>query len=137
MKKLTSIVLISALASLLLSACRLTPSPRDPVTLTMWHNYGGDMQQTMDMLIDKFNSTEGKENGITIDVREISSSSELNNSLSMIVNGDPGAPDMPDIFTGYPKISVQFAERGMLCDLDGYFSKKELANYVDAFVDEG
>ena len=77
--------------------------PDHPVTLTMWHNYGGDMQATMDYLIDQFNSTVGKEQGIIIDVVAISSSSELNKSLSMIANGDPGAPEMPDIFTGYPK----------------------------------
>ena len=39
------------------------PSPKDPVTLTMWHNYGGDMQKTMDALIDEFNSTLGRGRG--------------------------------------------------------------------------
>ena len=67
----------------------------------------------------------------------ISSSSELNKSLAMIVNGDPGAPDMPDIFTGYPKLAIQFWEKGLLADLDNYFTADELSAYVDAFVDEG
>ena len=70
---------------------------KNPVTVTMWHNYGGDMQDTMDTLIDEFNSTVGKEQGIKIDVTAISSSAELNESLTMIANGDLGAPDMPDI----------------------------------------
>jgi len=111
--------------------------PRAPVVLTMWHNYGGDMQQSMDYLIDQFNSTVGKEQGIVIDVTAISSSSELNKSLAMIANGDPGAPDMPDIFTGYPKLAVQFQEKGMLTNLDGYFTPDDLSGYVDAFVEEG
>lgn len=111
--------------------------PKEPVVLTMWHNYGGDMQQSMDYLIDQFNSTLGREQGIVIDVTAISSGSELNKSLSMIANGDPGAPDMPDIFTGYPKIALQFAQKGMLADLDAYFTSEELAQYVDAFVEEG
>ena len=68
--------------------------PDHPVTLTMWHNYGGDMQETMDYLIDQFNSTIGKEKGIVINVTAISSSSELNKSLDMIVNDDPGAPPL-------------------------------------------
>lgn len=55
----------------------------------------------------------------------------------MIVNGDPGAPNMPDIFTGYPKIAVQFQEKNMLARLDDYFSKDELNKYIDPFVDEG
>ncbi len=113
------------------------PSVKNPVTLTMWHNYGGAMQQSMDELIDEFNSTVGKENGIVINVKEISSSSELNESLKMIVNGDPGAPEMPDIFTGYPQIAVKFHEKGMLANLDNYFSSEDLSNYVDAFISEG
>lgn len=112
-------------------------NPKEPVTLTMWHNYGGDMQQSMDYLIDQFNSTVGKEQGIVIDVTAISSSAELNKSLAMIANGDPGAPDMPDIFTGYPKLAVQFQEKGMLANLDDYFTSEELAGYVDTFVEEG
>ena len=111
--------------------------PDEPVKVTMWHNYGGDMQQTMDYLIDQFNSTVGKEKGIVVDVTAISSSSELNKSLTMIANEDPGAPDMPDIFTGYPKIAVRFQEKGMLADLDNYFTSDELSAYVDAFVEEG
>ena len=141
MKPLRTAVFAICLALLMLaltgcdSADKL--SPRDPVTLSMWHNYGGDMQQAMDLLIDEFNSTVGKEQGIIINVTAISSSSELNESLSLIVNGDPGAPDMPDIFTGYPKVGVQFMEKGMLCNLDEYFSEEELDAYIDAFVEEG
>ncbi len=142
MKKLSALVL--ALTMLLgclgiLSGCK-DPSPLDPknpVTLTMWHNYGGDMQDTMDYLIDQFNSTVGKEQGIVINVEAISSSSELNKSLAMIANGDPGAPEMPDIFTGYPKNAMQFYEKGMLANLDKYFTSDELSAYVDAFVAEG
>ena len=111
--------------------------PKNPVTVTMWHNYGGDMQQTMDTLIDEFNSTAGKEQGIKIDVTAISSSAELNESLTMIAGGDPGAPDMPDMFTGYPKIAVQFQEKDMLANLDSYFTADEISAYVDEFIAEG
>ena len=117
------------------SADRL--SPRDPVTLSMWHNYGGDMQQTMDLLIDEFNATIGKEKGITINVTAISSSSDLNRSLEMIANGDPGAPDMPDIFTGYPRVAAWFVEKEKLLPLDKYFTEDELSQYIGAFVQEG
>lgn len=139
MKKIIALILALMLLLGCLAGCgNASPlDPDKPVTLTMWHNYGGDMQQTMDYLIDQFNSTLGKEQGIVIDVTAISSSSELNKSLAMIVNGDPGAPDMPDIFTGYPKLAIQFWEKGLLADLDNYFTADELSAYVDAFVDEG
>ena len=139
MKKATALVLALMFLLGCLSGCgNSSPlDPKEPVTLTMWHNYGGDMQQAMDYLIDQFNSTVGKEQGIVIDVTAISSSSELDKSLTMIVNGDPGAPDMPDIFTGYPKLAIQFQEKGLLADLDDYFTEDELSAYVEAFVEEG
>jgi len=139
MKKAFSLLLTFLLMLGCLSGCgNDSPlDPQKPVTLTMWHNYGGDMQHAMDYLIDQFNSTVGKEQGIIIDVTAISSSSELNKSLAMIVNGDPGAPEMPDIFTGYPKLAIQFWEKGLLADLDNYFTADELSAYIDTFVEEG
>ena len=138
MKKVIALSLILMLLGCLAVGCSDTGlDPKKAITLTMWHNYGGDMQQAMDLLIDEFNSTVGKEMGIVIDVTAISSSSELNKSLTMIVNGDPGAPSMPDIFTGYPKVAIQFQQKGMLANLDDYFTAEELEAYVDAFVEEG
>ena len=139
MKKIFGCMLAIVTVVLCLTGCGSTTKldPKNPVTLTMWHNYGGDMQEAMDYLIDQFNATVGKDKGIVINVTAISSSEELNKSLSMIVNGDPGAPDMPDIFTGYPKIAVQFEEKGMLTNLDSYFTPDELSAYVDAFIEEG
>jgi len=109
---------------------------KKPVTLTMWHNYGGDMQETMDMLIDQFNGTVEKEKGIVINVTAISSSSELSKSLKMIAKGDPGAPEMPDIFTGYPKEAMQFQEQDMLVNLETYL-ENDLELYVEDFIEEG
>ncbi len=138
MKKFLSLILVLSLFAVILSSCSLSQDKNNnTVTLTMWHNYGGDMQQTMDLLIDEFNTTVGKDNGIVINVTAISSSSELNGSLDMIANGDPGAPEIPDIFTGYPKTAIKFAENDMLVNLDKYFSDEELALYVDAFIEEG
>lgn len=134
-----SIVLSFVLIFVALTGCNgiQTPNAQNPVTLNMWHNYGGDMQQTMDLLIDEFNSTIGKEQGIVINVTAIASSSELNEKLKMILNDDPGAPTMPDICTAYPKIAIGFARKGMLADMDAYFTEDELAAYIPAFIDEG
>ena len=103
----------------------------------MWHNFGGEMQQTMDELIDEFNATVGKEAGVIISVEVITSSAELQESLNMIVNGDPGAPDMPDITTVYPRTAIQFQREGLLIDFSDYFTEEELSAYVPAFMDEG
>jgi multiple sugar transport system substrate-binding protein len=91
----------------------------------------------MDSLIDEFNVTTGREQGIIISVEAITSSAELQASLNMIVNGDPGAPRMPDITTGYPAIAILFKNRDMLVNFDDYFTRDEIAKYVPAFVNEG
>lgn len=139
MKRMVAFLLTTLLLVFALAGCSNTSKldPKNPVTLTMWHNYGGDMQQTMDLLIDEFNATVGKEKGIVIDVTAISSNADLNRSLAMIADDDPGAPDMPDIFTGYPKVAMQFYEKEMLVNLDDYFTKEELFGYVDTFIEEG
>lgn len=111
--------------------------PNNPVTLTMWHNFGGDMQQTMDTLIDEFNATVGKEQGVIISVETITSTAHMEQTLSRIVNGDPGAPKMPDIVTAYPKTAIRFHQKGMLANLDDHFTKAELSAYIPSFVDEG
>ncbi len=137
--KITALILSLCMLCVLFTGCQGSsrPSPDNPVTLTMWHNYGGDMQASMDALIDEFNSTIGKEQGIVINVTAISSSAELNESLSMIAHGDPGAPEMPDLCTAYPKVAIQFQQKGQLADLDQYFSEEELSAYVPEFIAEG
>ena len=35
------------------------PDPKKPVTITMWHNYGGQMQSVMDELIDELTVLSG------------------------------------------------------------------------------
>lgn len=131
----------AATLALALSGCGNstdTPlNPREPVTLTMWHNFGGTMQETMDTLIDEFNSTVGKEQGIIINVTAISSSAELQKTLNMIAAGDPGAPEMPHITTAYPKTAILFQQKGMLTNLEHYFTEDDLSGYLPSFVDEG
>ena len=90
MKKVLSLLIIVFLLCGLFAGCSKSPlDPKNPVTLTMWHNYGGDMQATMDYLIDQFNSTVGKDKGIIINVEAISSSSELNKSLQLRTEQEP------------------------------------------------
>ncbi|HYE67527.1 MAG TPA: extracellular solute-binding protein [Anaerovoracaceae bacterium] len=111
--------------------------PKDPITLTLWHNYGGQMKETMDSMVDEFNETLGSEKGIIINVTSISSSNALHEKLVMIANGDAGAPDMPDIATANPKTAVILADKGLLTDLKTQFTQKELDAYLPRFLEEG
>jgi multiple sugar transport system substrate-binding protein len=140
MKKTVLVLICITMFTMMLSGCsdeKKATNPDNPVTITMWHNFGGDMQTTMDTLIDEFNATTGKDEGVIINVEAITSSEELQNALDMIANGDPGASDMPDITTAYPKTAIQFQSKGLLADLDNYFTEEELSAYVTPFVEEG
>ena len=139
MKKVCFIIVCLCIFTIFMTGCEKKDplDPRNPVTLSMWHNFGGDMQRTMDMLIDEFNATVGRERGVIISVDAITSSAELQQTLNMIVNDDPGAPDMPDITTAYPRTAIQFQSKGMLSNFDDYFSERELTAYIPAFIEEG
>ena len=111
--------------------------PGNPITLTLWHNYGGQMKVTMDAMVDKFNATIGSEKGIIVSVTSISSSSALHEKLVMIANGDAGAPEMPDIATANPKTANILADKGLLTDFNSLFTQDELAAYIPRFLEEG
>jgi multiple sugar transport system substrate-binding protein len=111
--------------------------PQKPVTLTMWHNYGGQMKNLMDEMIDEFNRTVGADQGIIINVTSISGSSALHDKLISAAYGDPGAPEFPDLAVVYPKTALKLAEKDLLADLSDRFTGEELSAYVPRFVEEG
>jgi multiple sugar transport system substrate-binding protein len=55
----------------------------------------------------------------------------------MAANQDPGAPDLPDITTAYPKTALILANKGLLADIGEQFTDEELAAYVPRFLEEG
>lgn len=133
------IIRILLAISILLTGCKLKDAlaPKSPITLTLWHNFGGQMQATMDEQIATFNATIGRERGIIVSVTSISSSSSLQQKLSMIASGEPGAPEMPDLTTCYPATATLLANKGLLTPLDGYFTSEELGGYLPRFLEEG
>ncbi len=111
--------------------------PSNPVTITMWHNFGGQMQSTMDNLVSEFNATVGKDNGVILSVTSISSSATLQEKLLAAANKDPGSPDLPNIATCYPKNALQLMNKGLLVDLKTLFRPEELDSYLPRFIEEG
>jgi multiple sugar transport system substrate-binding protein len=139
MKKKNNLWTIIILLFILLPGCGQQSglNQKKPVTLTLWHNFGGQMQATMDEQIMEFNATVGKKKGIIINVTSISGSATLQEKLTMIAAGDPGAPEMPDITTCYPATATLLAQKGLLAPLDDYFTAPELSAYLPRFLEEG
>lgn len=138
MKK--SIALILSLIILLISVpgCekKAMPSPENPVTLTMWHVYGSQTKSPLNVIIDEFNNTIGKENGITINVVSVTSSSAIDKALAASANGEPGSESMPDLFVAYPRVA-EIVGKDRLLAWNSYFTEKELSAFRLDFLSEG
>ena len=111
--------------------------PDNPVTLKVWHYYNGNQQATFDKLLEKFNSTVGKEQGIYVEGYGHGSVADLDKALTSSVNEEVGAEDMPDIFSTYADTAYSIQKKGKLADLSPYFTKKELSKYIDSYIKEG
>ena len=138
MKKITAIILSALLFVTGLAGCaeQDKPSAKNPVTLTMWHVYGSQTKSPMNDAVDEFNKTVGREHGITINVVSVTSSSAIDQALAASANGEPGAENMPDLFTAYPRVVEIVGEENLLAWSD-YFSEEELSAFTASFLAEG
>lgn len=105
-------------------------SASDPVTLTMWHVYGSQTESPLNELIDEFNRTEGKEKGVAVSVVSVSNSTDIDEALIALANGDPGSVELPDLFTAYPRIAEKIGVDRLL-NWKAYYNiimKKNLRN---------
>jgi len=137
MKKLIIILLI--IYTVFLPGCKSNEvlNEKKPMTINLWHNYGGLMKETMESLIDEFNDTEGREKGIIINITSLSGSATIHEKLKMVVNDEPGSPELPDITTLYPNTALMLTEKGLLADIESQFSAEELSLFIPEFVEEG
>ena len=76
----------------LLAGCMGTGSAKIPITLTVWHVYGGQTDSPLNNLIEEFNQTVGKEQGINLVVTSVSNTNTIHESVLAAVNEEPGAP---------------------------------------------
>jgi len=132
------IFLLAALAAglvLCLAACGETNG--DPITVTLWHVYGGEVNSPMNALVEEFNRTVGQEQGIRVRVDSVSNSGVIHESVLAAAYKDPGAPELPDLFVSYPKTVLALPDENILADYRDYFTDEELEGYLPEFVEEG
>jgi multiple sugar transport system substrate-binding protein len=113
------------------------PSPRNPVSLSFWHTHTRPPETTLRELVEEFNATAGAREGIFVAAGTMADQAILDEKLLVAAEGDPGAPELPDIAVVYPAIAQALVRRGLLMDFASQFSAAELARYVDRYVQEG
>lgn len=138
MKYRNFLFLLTAIFMLLCVGCSDTVKKEDaPTTITVWHVYGGQTDSPLNDLIDEFNQTVGKEQRINVQVTSVSNTNTIHELVLAAANGEPGAPELPDLFISYPKTVLALPDDSILVDYRDYFSEEELAAFIPAFVDEG
>lgn len=108
-----------------------------PIVLTLWHVYGGQTDSPLNQIIDRYNGTRGKEEGIRIQVTSVSNTNTIHEAVIAAAKGEPGATELPDMFVSYPKTVLSLPDKDILVDYKDYFTEYELKEIIPAFVDEG
>lgn len=111
--------------------------PSNPVSIKVWHYYNGTQQAAFDELVEEFNATIGREQGVYVEGYSQGSVSDLEKAVTNAVNGVVGAEELPDIFSSYADTAYSVQQKEKLTDLTKYFTEEELSNYVDSYVKEG
>ena len=132
-----AVLLLSVLILSCFTGCSGTPKEETPTTITVWHVYGGQTDSPLNDLIDEFNQTVGKEQQINVQVTSVSNSNTIHELVLAAANGEPGASELPDIFSSYPKTVMALPDDSILVDYQDYFSEEELSAFLPAFVEEG
>lgn len=137
MKKIIAIILTAVMTVLVFGGCQKTLlDPKEPVTLTMWHVYGEQADSPMNRLVEEFNRTVGKEQGIIINVSSMSSSAQIGEKLLSAQKGEAGAMEMPDLFFCHNNNAAELGAENLL-DWKDVFTDEELDNYVPEFLEDG
>ena len=100
----------------------------DPITLTIWHVYGSQTESPLNVMIDEFNQTKGKESGIVISVVSVTNSTAIDDALIASANNEPGAVPIPDLFTAYPRVAEEIGLDRLL-DWSGYLSEENCVTF--------
>lgn len=108
-----------------------------PVTLTIWHVYGEQTDSPLNVLIEEFNETEGKEQNIRIEVTSVSNTNVIHDAVLAAESGQPGAGKLPDLFVSYPKTVLAMQDPSVLVDYRDYLTEAELSSFIPSFLEEG
>ena len=91
MRKIVGIISVLTLAcGLLLGVgCAFRTQGNQPVTITIWHVYGGQTDSPLNDLIEVFNNTVGVEEGIQVEVTMVSDNKNIHNGVIAAAVGEP------------------------------------------------
>lgn len=137
MKRKTVFVFAALLILCFLCGCVPANEEKQPITISIWHVYGAQTDSPLNDLINEFNETLGKEEGIHVEVTMVSNNKNIHKDILAASNSDPGAPELPDIFVAYPSTVMAMPDDEILVDYYDYFSEKEIEEFIPSFIEDG
>lgn len=111
-------------------------NPRKPTTLTMWHVYGEQVDSPMNVYIEQFNATTGKEKGIVINVALMSNAAQIGKKLKDAQSEKAGSKDMPDLFFCHASDARSLGTDNLL-DWKNRLPQSDLGSFVPSFLRDG
>ena len=140
-RMLLSLLLAGASALALLTGCgdkaTSSPSPEEPVTITVWTYYNGEQLESFSALVDEFNATTGKENGVTVECSSQGSVNDLETNVIASAEGKVSAAPMPNIFSAYADTAYALDQMDQIADLSDYLTDDDRNEFIADYLSEG
>lgn len=141
-RKIISVLCVGGILAAAMTGCgnstkTAKTASEHPISLTVWTYYNGDQLETFNSLVEKFNTTTGKEKGIQIESQSQGSVSDLEQNVMDAAQKKVGASEMPNIFSAYADTAYTLDQMGMVVDLGTYLTDEEKEKYISSYLEEG
>lgn len=135
------VICMIMILSMLLGGCgsvkKVKLDPDNPTKVTIWHYYNGDQLEAFNKLIDEFNDSVGKKEGIYVEGANFGTVNELKEGIVASVKHRTGAKAIPSIFAGYADTAYEVDKLGYVVDLKEYLTQEEQDKYIKSYIEEG
>ena len=111
--------------------------PDNPTRVVIWHYYNGEQLEAFNKLIDEFNNSVGKKEGIYVEGANFGTVNELKDNIVAAVKHRTGAEAIPNIFAGYADTVYEVDKLGYVIDLKEYLTQEEQDKYIKSYIEEG
>lgn len=109
----------------------------NPVAIEIWHYYNGVQKIEFDKMVDEFNKTVGKDEGIIVEAFNQGSINELTDKILDSANRKVGTGNIPDAFMAYPDTAYEIEKLDLVSDFNRYLTEDEINEYIEAYINEG
>lgn len=103
-------------------ATEIVTSIGEPVTIEFWHGMSGALGETMNEIVENFNSTIGEEKGITVEAVFQGGYDDLKSKVIGAIKADIA----PEVVQGTVNNILEFTQSGIVQPLNDYITHEEI-----------